>query len=57
MSKSFFRSAFERIAAAREMEARRYVGGALLSLDDETLNALGYTREELRRNAKAPFPF
>ncbi|MCY6379930.1 hypothetical protein [Hoeflea prorocentri] len=57
MPKSFFRSAFNRIAAAREVEARRYVGGALLSLDDETLNSLGFTREELRRNAKSPFPF
>lgn len=57
MSKSFFRNAFERIAAAREKEARRYVNGALLSLDDATLKSLGHSREELMRSARTPFPF
>ena len=57
MSNSFFRNAFERIAAAREKQARRYVGSVLLSLDDETLKALGHSREELSRNARSPYPF
>ncbi len=35
---------------ARQRQVRRYVNGALLMLDDETLRAHGYTREELRRN-------
>lgn len=49
MANSFFRNAFERVVAARERQASRYVNGALLNLDDETLKALGHSREELRR--------
>lgn len=57
MSKSFFRNALDRISAAREKQARRYVGSALLSLDDETLKALGHSREELKRAGTATLPF
>jgi hypothetical protein len=49
MANSFFRNAFNRFVAARELQASRYVNGALLNLDDESLKALGTTREELRR--------
>ncbi len=57
MSKSFFRNALDRITAAREKQARRYVGSALLSLDDETLKALGHSREELKKAGSATLPF
>lgn len=57
MSNSFFRNAFNRIAAAREKQAKRYVGSVLLTLDDETLKSLGHTREELRRTSGTTYPF
>lgn len=57
MSKSFFRNAFDRIAAAREMQARRYVGSVLLSLDDDTLKSLGHNREDLKRSGQSTYPF
>ncbi|MBC7150281.1 MAG: hypothetical protein KJ670_19115 [Alphaproteobacteria bacterium] len=49
MANSFFRNAFNRFVAARELQASRYVNGALMNLDDEALKSLGTTREELRR--------
>lgn len=49
MANSFFRNAFNRIIEARERQAARYVNGALLNLDDETLKGLGTSRQELRR--------
>ena len=57
MANSFFRNAFDRIAAAREKQARRYVGSVLLTLDDETLKSLGHSREELSRSARTSYPF
>ncbi len=57
MSKSFFRNAFDRITAAREKQARRYVGSVLLSLDDETLKSLGHSREELKKAGTTTLPF
>jgi hypothetical protein len=47
--RGFFRGAMDALVAARMRQADRYVKGALLMLDDETLKAHGYTREELRR--------
>ncbi|HEX5934695.1 MAG TPA: hypothetical protein VFY63_11070 [Pseudorhizobium sp.] len=49
MANSIFRSAFERVVAARERQASRYVHGVLMNLDDETLKGMGTSREELRR--------
>lgn len=49
MANSFFRNAYQRFVAARELQASRYVNGALINLDDETLKSLGTSREELRR--------
>ncbi len=57
MANSFFRNAFDRIAAAREKQARRYVGSVLLSLDDETLKSLGHNREDLSRMDRTSYPF
>ncbi|MHC5652710.1 hypothetical protein [Stappia sp.] len=48
-SKSLFRKAMDSMVAARERQARRYVNGYLLSLDDATLAAYGYERAELER--------
>ena len=47
--RGFFRSAVGALIAAREKQAARYVNSLLLSLDDETLKAHGYDREQLRR--------
>lgn len=48
-SKNFFRNALAAFISARERQADRYVNGALLMLDDETLKAHGYSRAELRK--------
>lgn len=48
--RGFFRGAFEALIEARQRQVGRYVNGALLMLDDETLRAHGYSREELKRN-------
>ena len=57
MATSIFRNAFERVVAARERQVSRYVNGALLSLDDETLKSLGTSREELRRKGASHYVF
>jgi hypothetical protein len=48
-ARNFFRNALSAFVAAREKQADRYVAGALLMLDDETLKAHGYSRAELRK--------
>ena len=53
----FFRSAFDSLVEARSRQVSRYVNGALLLLDDETLKAHGYDREELRRRGGAYYSF
>ncbi|MGN6465917.1 MAG: hypothetical protein ACTHLP_10560 [Rhizobiaceae bacterium] len=45
----FFRSAFRALVDARMAQAERYVNEALLYLDDETLEARGYSRDALKR--------
>jgi len=57
MASSFFRNAFNRMVAARERQVARYVNGAMLNLDDETLKSLGTSREELRRKGAAHYVF
>jgi hypothetical protein len=54
---SFMRRAFDRMVEARSQQARRYVNGYLLSLDDATLSAHGYDREQLEREGAAANPF
>lgn len=51
MANSFFRNAFNRVVEARERQVSRYVNGALLNLDDETLKGMGTSREEVRRKS------
>ncbi len=48
-SGSFVRRAIGSMIQAREKQARRYVNGYLLTLDDATLAAHGYDREVLMR--------
>ncbi|MEL6505189.1 MAG: hypothetical protein AAFO61_02460 [Pseudomonadota bacterium] len=50
-------SFLDRMIAAREKSARRYVNGALLNLDDETLNRAGLSRKEIRKQGAANYPF
>jgi hypothetical protein len=57
MANSFFRNAFDRVVEARERQASRYVNGALMYLDDESLKALGTNREELRRKGATRYVF
>jgi len=57
MASSFFRNAFNRMVEARERQVARYVNGALLNLDDETLKGLGTSREELRRKGASNYVF
>lgn len=42
-----FRATFDRMIAARERQAKRYVASALLNMDDETLRRAGYDRKSL----------
>ncbi|MBD8876295.1 hypothetical protein [Roseibium polysiphoniae] len=56
-SDSFVRRAFGRMVEAREKQARRYVNGYLLSLDDATLAAHGFERSELEREGTAGMIF
>lgn len=51
------RNTFDRMIAAREKQARRYVNGALLNLDDETLNRAGFSRAELKQQGASIYPF
>jgi hypothetical protein len=53
----FFRTAFDAFMASRERQANRYVNNVLLSLDDETLKAHGYSRAELRRQPGSAYFF
>lgn len=55
--RGFFRNAVDALVAAREKQAHRYVSGALLMFDDETLKAHGYNRAELMRRANVSYRF
>jgi|SoiMethySBSTD1v2_1073268.scaffolds.fasta_scaffold3463778_2 hypothetical protein len=50
--RGFFRTALEAMIESRQRQAERYVSNALLSLDDATLEAHGYSRAELQRRAR-----
>ncbi|GAA0774113.1 hypothetical protein GCM10009077_09420 [Roseibium denhamense] len=51
------RRAFDRMIEARTVQARRYVNGYLLSLDDATLAAHGYDRAQIEREGAATSAF
>lgn len=57
MANSFFQNAFDRLVSARERQVRRYVNGALLSMDDAQLKALGRSREQLKREGAQAYFF
>lgn len=57
MANSFFRNALNRVVVARERQVARYVNGALLTLDEQTLKDLGTSREELRRKGATSYIF
>lgn len=55
-SKSIFRSTLDAMVNARTRQARAYVNGALLMLDDETLKAHGYNRADLQKRGSDYYP-
>lgn len=57
MATSIFRTAFQRVVAARERQASRYVNGVLMNLDDQTLLGMGTSRDELRRKGGSTSAF
>lgn len=55
--KGIMRRALDRLMEGRERQARRYVNGYLLTLDDATLTGYGYNRRELEREGSMVGPF
>ncbi len=55
--KGAVRRAFDRIVAARELEAKRHINGFLASLDDATLAEYGYDRDDIKGSSTASFPY
>ena len=51
LARGLFRTAMDALIASRQREANRYVSSVLLSLDEDTLRAHGYSRSELRKSA------
>ncbi|MEP3046258.1 MAG: hypothetical protein ABJL55_09270 [Roseibium sp.] len=56
-SGSLMRRALDRMIEARTVQARRYVNGYLLSMDDATLAAHGYDRSQIEREGSVTSPF
>ncbi|WP_421857868.1 hypothetical protein [Oricola sp.] len=56
-NKGFLKNTFDAMVNARARQVSSYVNGALLMLDDETLEAHGYKREELLRRPNSTYPF
>lgn len=46
-----------KVVDSRRRQADRAVASYLLSLDDETLTRLGYSRSEIQRRDPAGYPF
>jgi uncharacterized protein YjiS (DUF1127 family) len=57
MARNFLHTAYDRMVTARERQVRRYVNGALLQLDDDSLKILGRTREEINREGYQTYFF
>ena len=51
-NKSFFSAAFDAMVEARSRQARQYVNGALLMMDDKTLESCGFDRAQLKKNVR-----
>lgn len=54
---SGIRGFMNNVVAAREKQAKRYVNGVLLTMDDTTLKAAGFNRADLRKEGTATLPF
>ena len=54
---SIFANFGRRMVEAREREAARYVNSHLVLMDDQTLERLGLTREEIECAPKSPCYF
>ncbi len=51
------RNTFNRMILAREKQVSRYVNGALLGLNDETLTKAGYKRSEIIQQGATVYPY
>lgn len=54
--KSFLHSTLDAMISARTRQAKLYVNGALLMLDDETLKSHGYNRADLQKRGVDYYP-
>jgi hypothetical protein len=57
MAKTFFRNAFNRVVEARERQVGRYIQGAMMNLDEQSLNSLGTSRQEMQAKASTNYVF
>lgn len=55
--RGFFSRLAERLVATRKAQADRAVAAYLLSLDDDTLETLGYNRKDLEARDPKGYPF
>ena len=51
------KNTFDRMIASRQKQAQRYVNGALLNLDDATLNRAGLNRADIVKQGASNYPF
>lgn len=54
---SLLRRVFDRMVAARQLQAKRYVNGYLVTLDDATLRQMGLNRADIEKQGTAQFPY
>ncbi|MBK5950100.1 hypothetical protein CH339_18980 [Rhodobium orientis] len=54
---SALRRMLDKVTRGRELQAKKYVNGYLLTLDDETLAELGYDRKKIEAEGANPFPY
>lgn len=50
------RAGFNRVIEARERQARRYVNGVMLTMDEETLVKAGVDRRALEKQGASFYP-
>ncbi|MEE9314747.1 MAG: hypothetical protein V3V02_08855 [Rhizobiaceae bacterium] len=48
---------FDRMIAAREAKARRYVASTMLNFDETTLKDAGYTCADMKSRSSIVYPF
>jgi hypothetical protein len=57
MAKTFFRNAFNRVVEARERQVGRYIQGAMMNLDEQSLSSLGTSRQEMHAKSSTNYVF